>query len=49
MRFEPATDGPGFTADEKPESLGERLMLPPWLEPDRQQIEAALPPLGTDG
>ena len=43
--FELATDGPGFTADEDPEHLGERLILPPWLEPDRERIEAGLPPL----
>ena len=30
--FEIATDGPGFTADEPLESLGERLSLPPFLE-----------------
>ncbi len=43
--FEIATDGPGFTVDEDPAHLGERLILPPWLEPHRQEIEAALPPL----
>jgi glyoxalase family protein len=43
--FELATDGPGFTADEDAEHLGERLILPPWLEPDRERIEAGLPPL----
>jgi glyoxalase family protein len=43
--FELATDGPGFTADEDADALGERLVLPPWLEPRRRQIEAALPPL----
>ncbi|MCR4338629.1 MAG: ring-cleaving dioxygenase [Gemmatimonadaceae bacterium] len=43
--FEIATDGPGFTVDEKLESLGERLVLPPWLEPSRAVIEAALPEL----
>lgn len=43
--FELATDGPGFTVDEKLESLGEKLVLPPWLEPGRAQIEAALPSL----
>lgn len=43
--FELATDGPGFDRDEAPERLGERLILPPWLEPQRRQIEAALPPL----
>jgi glyoxalase family protein len=43
--FEIATDGPGFTVDEDPASLGEHLVLPPWLEPHRGEIEAALPPL----
>jgi glyoxalase family protein len=43
--FEIATDGPGFTADEPLEALGGRLVLPPWLEPHRARIEAALPPL----
>lgn len=47
--FEIATDGPGFAVDEDPVHLGERLILPPWLEPQRQQIEAALPPLQTVG
>ena len=45
--FEVATDGPGFTADEPLASLGEHLVLPPWLEPNRRAIEAALPPLRT--
>jgi glyoxalase family protein len=43
--FELATDGPGFDRDEPADRLGERLILPPWLEPRRQEIEAALPPL----
>ncbi len=43
--FELATDGPGFGADEKLEQLGEKLILPPWLEPRRKEIEATLPPL----
>ena len=43
--FELATEGPGFTADEPLEHLGETLVLPPWLEPHRAQIEAALPVL----
>ena len=43
--FEIATDGPGFTADEPLEHLGEQLVLPPWLEPSRHEIEASLPPL----
>jgi glyoxalase family protein len=43
--FELATDGPGFAVDEDRAHLGESLVLPPWLEPSRDQIEAALPPL----
>lgn len=43
--FEIATDGPGFTADEPLESLGERLALPPFLEGRRAEIEAGLKPL----
>jgi glyoxalase family protein len=43
--FELATDGPGFAVDEDPTRLGENLVLPPWLEPDRAAIEATLPPL----
>lgn len=41
--FELATDGPGFERDEDLEHLGEELILPPWLEPKRKEIEAALP------
>jgi len=44
--FELATDGPGFAVDEAPAHLGESLVLPPWLEPHRREIEANLPPLG---
>ncbi len=43
--FEVATDPPGFTADEPPAQLGSGLRLPPWLEPERARIAAALPPL----
>ncbi len=45
--FELATDGPGFAVDEAAATLGERLALPPFLEPQRQQIEAKLRPLET--
>jgi glyoxalase family protein len=41
--FEIATDGPGFAIDEAPDSLGGRLTLPAWLEPERARIEASLP------
>jgi len=43
--FEIATDGPGFTADEPLDSLGEQLALPPFLESRRPQIEAGLKPV----
>ncbi len=43
--FEIATDGPGFAADEDAERLGERLALPPFLEPYRERIEAGLKPI----
>ena len=43
--FELATDGPGFAVDEAPHALGESLVLPPWLEPQRAQIQAILPPI----
>ena len=47
--FELATDGPGFAADEDPAHLGESLVLPPWLEPMRGEIEAGLPTLDYRG
>jgi glyoxalase family protein len=43
--FELATIGPGFTADEPLEHLGERLSLPPAFEHLREQIEPVLTPL----
>jgi glyoxalase family protein len=43
--FEIATDGPGFATDEDAAHLGERLSLPPFLEPHRKQIEAGLEPI----
>jgi glyoxalase family protein len=43
--YEIATDDPGFAIDESPDALGTKLMLPPWLENQRAQVEAALPPL----
>ncbi|WIG60539.1 MAG: Glyoxalase family protein [Ktedonobacterales bacterium] len=45
--FEIATEGPGFATDEDPAHLGERLALPPFLEPYREEIEAGLRPLAT--
>jgi glyoxalase family protein len=43
--IEIATDGPGFAMDEDPEKLGEKLAPPPFLEPQRAQIEAGLKPI----
>jgi glyoxalase family protein len=43
--FEIASDGPGFASDEPMEHLGEKLSLPPFLEPRRASIEAGLKPL----
>jgi glyoxalase family protein len=43
--FELATEGPGFAVDEDESSLGERLVLPPFLEPKREKIVANLKPL----
>ncbi|MFI7065824.1 ring-cleaving dioxygenase [Kribbella sp. NPDC050124] len=43
--LEIATDQPGFTVDEPLLELGQHLKLPPWLEPNREQIQASLPPL----
>jgi glyoxalase family protein len=40
-----ATAGPGFTFDQPAAELGTKLMLPPWLEPQRHQIEGVLQPL----
>jgi glyoxalase family protein len=43
--FEVATDGPGFMIDEPAAELGTHLKLPPMYEPNRLEIEHALPPL----
>jgi glyoxalase family protein len=43
--FELATFSPGFAADEDAEHLGETLVLPPWLEERREQIESVLTPI----
>jgi len=47
--FEIATEPPGFATDETPETLGTRLKLPAWLEPQRPAIERGLPPLRLPG
>ncbi|MEO6209136.1 MAG: ring-cleaving dioxygenase, partial [Gemmatimonadaceae bacterium] len=43
--FELATDGPGFEIDESADALGTQLILPPWLEQHRPEIERGLPVL----
>jgi glyoxalase family protein len=45
--FEFATKTPGYTVDEDLDELGERLVLPEWLEDRRAEIEADLPELPT--
>jgi glyoxalase family protein len=40
--LEIATKGPGYAKDESPDSLGSKLVLPPWLEDKRQVIEKSL-------
>ena len=45
--FEFATDGPGFMGDEPYETLGEKLSLPPFLEPKREAIEKSVRPIDT--
>ena len=42
--FEIATDGPGFAVDEDSDTLGEKVVLPPFLEQHRAQIVARLKP-----
>jgi glyoxalase family protein len=43
--FEIATDGPGFAVDEDAATLGEKVVLPPFLEPHRAQIVGNLKPI----
>ncbi|HKG92020.1 MAG TPA: ring-cleaving dioxygenase [Gemmatimonadaceae bacterium] len=43
--FEIASDGPGFTVDEDPATLGEKVVLAPFLEPHRSEIVANLKPI----
>jgi glyoxalase family protein len=43
--FELATEEPGFTVDGTVEELGRRIILPPWLESRREQVEKRLTPL----
>ena len=43
--FEIADDAPGFTVDGPVEELGSKIILPPFLESRRAEIEARLTPL----
>ncbi len=43
--FEIATDGPGFAVDEDAATLGETVVLPPFLEGRRREIVANLQPI----
>lgn len=43
--FEIATDGPGFGVDEDMETLGEKIVLAPFLEDRREEIVAGLKPI----
>lgn len=43
--FEIATEGPGFAVDEDEATLGESVVLPPFLEPQRERIVANLKPI----
>ena len=43
--FEIASDGPGFGVDESEATLGEKVVLPPFLESQREQIVAKLKPI----
>jgi glyoxalase family protein len=43
--FEIATDGPGFGVDEDERTLGEKVVLPPFLEHRRDQIVSNLKPI----
>jgi glyoxalase family protein len=43
--FEIATEGPGFGVDEDEATLGEKVVLPPFLEGRRAEIVSRLKPL----
>lgn len=45
--IEISTDGSGFETDDPYETLGERLSLPPFLEPERDLIERMIRPFNT--
>ncbi|MEO8622856.1 MAG: ring-cleaving dioxygenase, partial [bacterium] len=43
--FEIASDGPGFGVDEDDATLGEKVVLPPFLESRRAEIVSKLKPI----
>ena len=43
--FEIATEGPGFAVDEDAATLGEKIVLPPFFEAQREEIVANLLPI----
>jgi glyoxalase family protein len=43
--YELATDEPGFEARNPREEWGRKIILPPWLEPRRAEVEAGLQPI----
>jgi glyoxalase family protein len=43
--FEIASDGPGFAVDEDAATLGEKVVLAPFLEPQREAIVSRLKPI----
>ncbi len=43
--FEIASEGPGFSVDEDEATLGQKVVLPPFLEPHRQEIVSRLKPI----
>ena len=45
LLYEIADDGPGFASEVPLSELGRRVVLPPWLEPRRAEIESRLTPL----
>jgi glyoxalase family protein len=47
--FEIATNPPGFTVDEREEELGTHLLLPPWFESIRKELQKVLPQVIVNG
>ena len=43
IRFELATEAPGYTVDENLDELGQRLVLPARLKPQRERVATRLP------